>query len=432
MRYLILILSIIYICSCKKEEDTIYDSAGVATKLPHIWNTAISDNEKKLASTVLRCPILFENNKVLIGAVKNDGLYMYAVNPENGKVEWQWNDLLTYLLTPNELQPLSIKTDDFYQKDNLIYFSYSTSSYIVDLKTGVTFSKYKIPLSRVSGGVTGIDNYFFNVGYDYYKTENDKLYIGSFSPLQKEEIFLLSSYTPITNSTLPERSNTVGKINAIIAFKEDNQDYIAFTIRNPISPDAPSGTNGIVELNLYNFTKKQWVYQKMPVSNQGSTIGGFDICYKSGKIYFMSTKYVHCHDAITGKQVWTQFLGSSPLTSRMTLQNNRLYAACEDRFLYCLDINTGQVLWKEQNTGTCSPISYLNGVLYYLGGGDGKLHAVDADTGKHLWKLNSPDVSKNSGAFFYGVCAAVPGKNGQKGKVIGTTGLNAYCFEAIR
>jgi outer membrane protein assembly factor BamB len=116
----------------------------------------------------------------------------------------------------------------------------------------------------------------------------------------------------------------------------------------------------------------------------------------------------------------------------MTLQNNRLYAACEDRFLYCLDTNTGQVLWKEQNTGTCSPISYLNGVLYYLGGGDGKLHAVDANTGKHLWKLNSPDVTKNSGTFFYGVCAAVPGKNGQKGKVIGTTGLNAYCFEAIR
>ena len=432
MRYLILILSIFYVCSCKKEEETIFDSNGVATKLPHVWNTVISDNEKQLASTVLRCQILFEDSKVLVGAVRNKGLFIYAVNSENGKIDWEWNDLLTYLLTPNELQPLSINTNDFYQKDNLVYFFYSTSSYIVDLRTGLTVTKYKLPLSRINNRVTGIDNYFFNIGYDYYKTENEKLYIGSFSPLQKEEVFLLPSYTPILKSTLPERANTIGTINAVITFKEGDQDYIAFTIRNPISPDAPSNTIGKVELNLYNLTKKDWVYQKMPVRTSGTSIGGFDLIYKDKQIYFMSSDYVYCHNAFTGDEKWANRIGSAPLTSRMTLQNNKLYAACEDRFLYCLDINTGQTLWKEQNTGTCSPISYLNGVLYYLGGGDGKLHAVDADTGKHLWKLTSPDVTKNSGAFFYGLCATVAGKNGQKGKVIGTTGLNAYCYEAIR
>lgn len=432
MKNLAIIIMFIACLSCKKEEEAIYDSTGISTKLPHVWNTAISDDEKQLASTVLRCPILFENDEVLVGAVKNKGLFIYAVNPENGKVDWEWNDLLTYLLTPNELQPLSINADDFYQKDNLLFFMYSTSSYIIDLKTGLTVSKYKVPLSRIGGRVTGIDNYFFNVGCDYYKTENEKLYIGSFNPTQKEENLLLPSYTPIIKSTLPERANTVGAINNIITFKEGNQDYIIFTIRNPISPDSPSGTNGVIELNLYNLTKKDWVYQKMPVRTSGKSIGGFDLIYKDKQIYFMSSDYVYCHNAQTGDEKWATLIGSAPLTSRMTLQNNRLYAACEDRFLYCLDINTGQVLWKEQNTGTCSPISYLNGVLYYLGGGDGKLHAVDANTGKHLWKLNSPDVTKNLGAFFYGVCATVPGKNGQKGRVIGTTGLNAYCFEAIR
>jgi outer membrane protein assembly factor BamB len=97
-----------------------------------------------------------------------------------------------------------------------------------------------------------------------------------------------------------------------------------------------------------------------------------------------------------------------------------------------LDIHTGKLLWKEQNTGTCSELTYLNGVLYYLGGGDGLLHAVDAQTGKHLWKIPSPDLKINSGAWFYGVCTAVPGKNGSKGVVVATTGLNAYGYEAIR
>ena len=162
MKYLILILSIVFAYSCKKEDDSLYDSTGVATKLPHVWNTGISDDEKQLASTVLRCPILLENNKVLVGAVKNRGLFIYAINPENGKIDWEWNDLMTYLLTPNELQPLSINADDFYQKDNLLFFMYSTSSYIIDLKTGLTVSKYKVPLSRIGNRVTGINNSFFN------------------------------------------------------------------------------------------------------------------------------------------------------------------------------------------------------------------------------------------------------------------------------
>lgn len=126
------------------------------------------------------------------------------------------------------------------------------------------------------------------------------------------------------------------------------------------------------------------------------------------------------------------FLGTSPLTSRMILADNKLFSACEDRILYCLDALTGKILWKEQNTGTCSELSYLNGVLYYLGGGDGLLHAVNADTGKHLWKVSSPDLKANNDAWFFGVCTAVPAKDGSKGVVVATTGLHAYAYEAIQ
>ena len=100
--------------------------------------------------------------------------------------------------------------------------------------------------------------------------------------------------------------------------------------------------------------------------------------------------------------------------------------------MYCLDPATGRQIWKEKSSGTSSPISYLNGVVYFLGGGDGKLHAIDANTGQHLWRLNSPDKAKDSGAFFYGVCVAVPGSGGSKGRVVAMTGLGAYGYEAIR
>ena len=45
MKNLAIIIMFIACLSCKTEEETIYDSTGVATKLPHVWNTAISDDE---------------------------------------------------------------------------------------------------------------------------------------------------------------------------------------------------------------------------------------------------------------------------------------------------------------------------------------------------------------------------------------------------
>ena len=76
-------------------------------------------------------------------------------------------------------------------------------------------------------------------------------------------------------------------------------------------------------------------------------------------------------------------------------------------------------------------LRYLNGVVYFGGGGDGKLHAVDAETGEYLWEIESPDLGKNKSAYFGGLCAVVPGVGSEKGKIVVTTGLNAYCYEAI-
>ena len=135
---------------------------------------------------------------------------------------------------------------------------------------------------------------------------------------------------------------------------------------------------------------------------------------------------------MTGKPIWSVPFPEGFGPSSFIITDNKLIANCEDTYTYCLDPLTGRQLWKEKSSGTSTPISYLNGVVYFSGGGDGKLHALDATTGKHLWKLKSPDESVNSGAWFYGVCVAVPGKNGGKGRVVATTGLNAYGYEAIR
>ncbi|MGC3947445.1 MAG: PQQ-binding-like beta-propeller repeat protein [Chryseolinea sp.] len=101
-------------------------------------------------------------------------------------------------------------------------------------------------------------------------------------------------------------------------------------------------------------------------------------------MYFISANYLHGYDAMTGKELWHTYIGSAPLVSRLLFADGKLIAACEDGVLYCVDSQTGTVLWREPNTRTCTEPNYLNGVIYYIGGGDGLLHAVDVETGKHL------------------------------------------------
>lgn len=424
---------LIFLClySCKSEDDSIiYDSTGVATKLPHIWNTSITD-DGNITPVVISVPISDSEGNILIGGGKGGqtpSRKIIKLNSQNGSKLWEWNDVQSLKLDPNTKDPIYIDREAYYINQNKMYFNYGSSSYCINLENGTTQWKYKTDLNNFSINA-GIDNYFFSSNFDYPNQGNEKLYIGSIDPFKKEEVLLIPNYTDVDK---PSVFWKLGRIPQITTFKKNSDLFIAFAVNNPLSSDEPNNAKAITELNLYNLSEKKWVYQKVATNTNKETTGCGFLTFKNEKLYFVSANTVHCNDAMTGVEIWKTNIGTFSLFSSLSVENNKFYAACEDRFLYCLDINTGQVLWKEQNTGTCSPISYLNGVLYYLGGGDGKLHAVDADTGKHLWKLNSPDLTKNVGAFFYGVCAAVPGKNGQKGRVIGTTGLNAYCFEAIR
>jgi outer membrane protein assembly factor BamB len=428
MKFKIVIIIFVFFISCKKEEESLYDSNGVATKLSHLWNTSITD-DGGLTSVVLGLGILDIQGNVLVGGGDSKGSRkILNLNQENGKILWSWKDIQSLKLDPNTKDPIYIDREAYYVSNNKMYFNYGSSSYCLNLDNGTTTWKYKTDLNNFSINA-GIDNYYFSSNFDYFKDNDEKLYTGSIDPYKKEGVLLIPNYT---SAGSPDVFWKLGRITQIAAFKKNEDIFIAFTVSNPIASNEPTNAIAITELNLYNFSQKKWVYQKVVINPYKETSGCGFLTFKDERLYFASSKAIHCNDAMTGKEVWRANIGTFSFFSSMAIEKGRFYAACEDRFLYCLDTNTGQVLWKEQNTGTCSPMSYLNGVLYYLGGGDGKLHAVDADTGKHLWKLISPDVTKNSGAFFYGLCAAVPGKNGKKGRVIGTTGLNAYCFEAVR
>ena len=68
----------------------------------------------------------------------------------------------------------------------------------------------------------------------------------------------------------------------------------------------------------------------------------------------------------------------------------------------------------------------MNGVIYFTGGGDGLLHAVDAKTGQHIWKKESPDLARNDGAWFF------DSVTGADGKIYVSSYLSLFCYKAAR
>jgi outer membrane protein assembly factor BamB len=427
--YLFVVMTMLLGCK-KTEEETIYDSTGVATKLPHIWKSSISDNgELTQVSVNVNIPIS-DGNFIVGGGKDGDDIKLIKINSDNGNKIWEWNDRLSLLTAPNIKDPISISPDKFALNDNRLFFSLNTSSYCLDVNTGNTLWKNKVLVSRIDG-CRGLGNKYFSFGSEITSnggfTSNIGNYIYEGNLLDANMVKKILKPNYVFEPTHPTNTFNNGIIKACLPYIYQKDTLLSVLF---IDPDIGGSTYRTVA-GLFNYSQKKWIYERK-ILNQPAQLSNIthSILVKD-KFYHSSGKSLHCNDVLTGESLWVQYFDQGFGSSRFIIEGDKMYAACDDRVLYCININSGQIIWKEQNAGGCSPISYLNGVLYFLGG-DAKLHAVDADTGKHLWKLNSPDATKNSGAFFYGLCAAVPGKNGQKGRVIGTTGLNAYCFEAIR
>jgi len=59
--------------------------------------------------------------------------------------------------------------------------------------------------------------------------------------------------------------------------------------------------------------------------------------------------------------------------------------ACSDKFLYCLDKNTGDIKWRaeQQKPVVTSPV--VNNSMVYCGGSDGHFRCYELSTGKLIW-----------------------------------------------
>jgi len=163
--------------------------------------------------------------------------------------------------------------------------------------------------------------------------------------------------------------------------------------------------------------KKVWNFTDgMSFSNTTS------VFYKN-KILWAVNSTFYALDSETGKVIWKfpftphRYIYPRPFSSPSIKGNNLYIGSLNDGRLYSLNVETGEKVWEYQtgksllpygSTGdpyspsiTGSPV--VSGNIVYIGAHDGCLHAVDAKTGKGIWKYNigtpittSPAISGNA------------------------------------
>jgi len=321
-----------------------------------------------------------------------------------------------------------------YQYNNLAIIDAESALYNgIDIETGEFLWSFNrqgrfFPLS-----ITGIDNTFFICGASDINPkpyEISAAWYGNIETGETHEIWYPDFGLQADTCYNVVNYNRADGVERVIPYRAvSGEIFLVIYYRSVIH--GPRGEN---YFSLYNFTKKEFVYQDIKLS---AGVDGKPEIFDD-KIYFTLTKEICGYDLLTGKKLWSKtypgrFNGYGFILEAgklITLEDEIIQTG--ECYLICLDINTGTQLWKTLTKQLVAPMRYLNGIVYFVSSEDHHLHAVDATNGKYLWHIKSPDLEINSGAFFKPECTVVAGKNGEKGKVIVSSYLSGFCYEAVK
>lgn len=167
---------------------------------------------------------------------------------------------------------------------------------------------------------------------------------------------------------------------------------------------------GTIEGNLLGFDtqsgKQKWT---IPV---GGVLVGSPIV-ENNKLYTASSTAFICIDAVSGKIIWQNKIPQSYSQGTPLVQGDKIIFGTWDTNVYCLNKNTGTLIWK-WNNGNNKQVLYSAGNVnivasksrLYFVSPERFLTILDIETGKTLlrtskWKVRESMGKSQDGKWFY-------------------------------
>jgi outer membrane protein assembly factor BamB len=380
------------LCSC----DWFINSNASAQPLP-LWVSPLTTGE--LIQGLL--PVIDSRDNVLSLGYKNGVPILIGIDKKTGKSQWEWKEFrsINNLVTRNT-----------YVYQDILVLIDNKNIYGINVNSGKTQWVYTMN-EYVNSWVKGFSSYFF------YGLQNSLLIGNS----------LNGSQTRI-QMALPQALFTPP-----IAFIDNRtSDTILVAGANEFANDSMGYGWHKAYLTAYNWNKKQILYQLLQVEGRASSDLGFPAIgrtvFLNNRVYSDVGRSIQCNDILTGKLIWRRkFLGSFYFSSIIAADNKIFGNSDDEGIMYALNPDTGDIIWQEQTSSAAGNMLFMNGVVYMVGLGDGKLHALDAQTGKHIWKLTSPDYESSQTNSFFEDAVSGDGQN-----IYVRSFLNLYCYKAAK
>ena len=420
MKYIVTLLVVfILMASCHKDDDipTRTDENGVVTSIPYQWKKSLH-LDGVVSNSKFDFPIKYNGNIAIPTTNGNNNRLMTLINSNNGDFIWSWDD---------RYQPETERIGVYYshQHNNLLTYQLGGRSYCINLDTGTTEWKFRRESSFDVRLYPSYNGNYFNLipfinsdGHIEQTATKVEVNTGNLTT----EVIRANYSGDYINS-----SNYIGGITNIVK-TENNSNLYAVTYAEPL-PNWEINSY----LGLYNSETKQWVYDRKLMAPPTTNSSAYEPKIYNNKLYAWVGKNIVCHNLETGEQLWRKAFTQDFLFSGFIIEDNKIIANNEDTFTYCLNPENGTIIWKTESSGTSSRMSYLNGIVYFVGGSTGKLHAIDVSTGEHVWKINVGNLGESStNSFKTNAVYVFEAENGNPAKVIALSHLNAYSFEAYQ
>lgn len=399
MRYLLFLFSIILFSTCSKDVPTVSGEPQL------IWKKSLKGD----TLTACMIPKIY-NDIVIYNQTEITNYYhpIIAYDKNTGNKIWTWLDYI------GEHEGIYGMITSTIVKDNIFTFATHIGIYAIDVTTGQTLWQNTHETQRGHRDITNFGDKIFHITLqpdrnEYYLNIAD-IHTGNWQTIYSTT--MKDNYTP---SLLPPSFYIDNNGDTLLLFTNNTYDF--------------STQKGLPFFICYNLTKKEIVYEKEVTSPTfGYGIVKEPIVYND-KAYFHVGPFMYCYDIATGEKRWSKRLEDIVGTIGFILQDDRLFVGIEgsNPQLYALEPETGIQLWKIKSSGTSSKMQYYNGVIYFNGGGNGLLHAVNAQKGEYIWQYSSPDLKHNSGAWFDSAISI----DKATGRIYTSNYLNALCFEAM-
>lgn len=417
---LFFILSVL-VFSCNKDRAEMeiiqVNSKGEISYLPYIWTSPYIEDGNWLNYTPnIIGNWVFEEKAILSVRKLDNSFNLKSIDIQTGEEQWSWQDFHN--------DPESITGRFFSKQDNVLHWKSSNKQYWLDLHSGTTIKK------NIGNQIFGIEsrslgdtNYSLGIVKDSFPgIMIQSLFKGSFYD-ENPKLILMPEIDE--NNIFIDRASD---ITSIYPYTE-GLDTLLVVAWQKVFED----WNFQSYLGLYNLSKKDWIYNKVP-------IGEID---RKGFLYQPLKKYKNtvitnvgnnlvCYNYSNGEKVWVREFSHDFLSSGFEISGDILVANCENKNLYGIDPNNGNIIWTSEGAGTSSLLQnrVLNGVVYFTGGSTGYFHAVDIQSGKILWKLDPLKYEENNGYWSTGT-VLVSSFGGDRGRIIIQNATNYYSFEAI-